>query len=365
MTSNSETLNKRSLFVCVASTTLTEIEKERIAHPLIAGVILFSRNFESSEQVNELIRELRASSPNELLITVDNEGGRVQRFKTDGFTHVPAMGVVSQFIEVHNLNEREVYGDLGYLMASEAISHGIDCSFAPVLDIQNGSDVVGDRAFSNSPMLVTKYASSFISGMKEAGMQAIGKHFPGHGSTKEDSHFHTPVDDRTFKDIDMLDLIPFKSLIKADFLQGIMPAHIRFPKVDKNPVGYSEVWLSSILKQNLRFDGAVFSDDLAMVGASEWTEVDGHVRLLSFKERLLKATKAGCDFSLICNQPEIVDELLATVSESQLIETQRQAELIKNLQGNALKVDNARLERARQLCAEIHGFGSVKVVANA
>ena len=349
-------LKQRSLVVCVQSTTLSNIEKKRLLHPFIAGVILFSRNFDSSHQLKSLIKEIRQTTKNDLLIMVDNEGGRVQRFKTDEFTHLPAMLEVARFVESNGLNEKHVFSELGYLMASEAISHGIDLSLAPVLDVDNGSDVVGDRAFSSSACLASKYASSFILGMRQAGMSAVGKHFPGHGSTKEDSHFHTPVDDRSLPQLADKDLIPFTNLINAEFVDGVMPAHILFPKVADKPVGFSDVWVKQILKDQFKFNGSVFSDDLAMAGASQVTNKDGTTKKLSYKERLLLATEAGCDFLLICNQPEIVDELLETIKVEDLENNERQAYLISHLQNAAIEVDESRVVKSKQLVSDIKAF---------
>ena len=227
---------------------------------------------------------------------------------------------------------------------------------APVLDLDYGSDVVGDRAFSCSACLATKYASSFILGMRQAGMSAVGKHFPGHGSTKEDSHFYTPIDNRSLAQLEDKDLIPFTSLINAEFLDGVMPAHILFPKVADKPVGFSDVWVKQILKGEFRFMGAVFSDDLAMAGASQLTNKGGTSQKLSYKERLLLATEAGCDFLLICNQPEIVDELLETIEVKDLENNERQAYLISHLQNDAIKVDESRVVKSKQLVSDIKAF---------
>ncbi len=349
-------LKQRSLVVCVQSTTLSNTEKKRLQHPFIAGVILFSRNFESSHQLKTLIKEIRQSSKQDLLILVDNEGGRVQRFKTDEFTHLPAMLEIARFVEANGLNEKHIFSELGYLMATEAVCHGIDLSLAPVLDVDNGSDVVGDRAFSSSACLATKYASSFILGMRQAGMSAVGKHFPGHGSTKEDSHFHTPIDNRSLAQLKDKDLIPFTNLINAEFVDGIMPAHILFPKVADKPVGFSDVWVKQILKGGFRFMGAVFSDDLAMAGASQLTNKDGTSQKLSYKERLLLATEAGCDFLLICNQPEIVDEILETINEKDLAIDDRLNLLISHLQNDAVEVDESRVVKSKQLVSDIKAF---------
>lgn len=361
MTLQTQSLNKRSLFVCVASTELTDQEKKRISHPIVAGVILFSRNFENSEQLTNLTQQIRLANDNDLLIIVDNEGGRVQRFKKDGFTHLPSMLTLTDFIEENDLKEQEVLSDIGYLMATEVIKHGIDISLAPVLDINNGSDVIGDRAFSNSAFLAGKYASSFVLGMQEAGMASVGKHFPGHGSTKEDSHFHTPVDTRTLSELMDRDLIPFNHLTKGNLLKGIMPAHIQFTNICDQPVGYSKKWINSILKQQMNFVGAVFSDDLAMVGASQTKGDDGKNQLLSYKERALKATLAGCDFLLICNQPEMVDELLDSLESENLQDSKRQRQLIQQLKAKKIDVNRSKISLAKQRVTQIRESNTVIV----
>lgn len=272
---------------------LTPEERERLHHPATGGVILFRRNFESIDQIKSLIEEIRGCRP-ELLIAVDHEGGRVQRFQ-DGFTRLPRASV---FREVADVSLAE---QAGWLMAAELRCIGVDFSFAPVLDVESGiSRVIGDRAFGQSAEEVTRYASAFMKGMHRAGMAAVGKHFPGHGSVPEDSHEHLPVDDRTLEEIETHDLPPFKDLISRG-IEGIMPAHVIFKSLDPNPAGFSRYWIQNILRDQLSFEGAVFSDDLSMAGAA----FGGNCC-----ERSALALDAGCDMILVCNDPEASSRVL-------------------------------------------------------
>lgn len=277
-------------------------EKSMLCNSLIGGVILFSRNFESSQQLIELIESIKLAAKQPILIAVDHEGGRVQRFRSDGFTHIPAMGQLLPYFDntVQNTYLAQVQ-DLGWLLACECLAHQIDISFSPVLDLDRGSDVIGDRAFSSEIIAANDLARAWCQGFSEAGMACIGKHFPGHGSTKEDSHIASPVDDRNFDQIEQEDMAVFRSAINNELLQGIMPAHILFKNVDNLPVGYSYKWLQQILKQQLGFNGVIFSDDLSMEGAGSH---------LSYSEKAQKAHKAGCDMMLICNDKSAVEQVL-------------------------------------------------------
>lgn len=288
---------RASVMMDIVGTELSADEITMLSHPLIGGVILFSRNFQSSQQLIALTSAIRNSVDKPLLIAVDHEGGRVQRFRTDGFTHLPAMGKLSQ----QNLTKEQVT-ELGWLMAAECIAHGIDLSFAPVLDLDLGSDVVGDRSFADNAEQVIELASYWCDGMQQAGMACVGKHFPGHGSTKEDTHIAAPRDLRSFEQVMANDGLVFKQLIKAGTLDAIMPAHINFTHVDDSPVGYSKHWLQGVLRQQLDFKGIIFSDDLSMVAAGED---------LTYSEKAQLALNAGCDMVLICNNQAAVAELLA------------------------------------------------------
>lgn len=295
------------LMIDIAGTELTAEDKNLLAAPAVNGLILFTRNFASLEQLQELIREARAAAAKPLLIAVDHEGGRVQRFR-EGFSAIPSM---SSLQKIENDDERQrAARDLGWLMAAEVQAVGIDISFAPVLDVDDCSDVIGDRAFSAVPSEISKLASSFIEGMHEAGMACTGKHFPGHGSVQADSHIAIPEDDRTLEQIRAHDLKPFLSLSQK--LDGIMPAHVIYPQIDSQPAGFSEFWLQQILRSELQFNGTIFSDDLSMQGAT----VAGDMQ-----QRAMAALEAGCDMILVCNDRagavQVLDaDLPATEPES-------------------------------------------------
>lgn len=276
----------------VAGFVVTEEERDILQHPQVGGVILFRRNYDNPAQVRDLIRCMRNSNPH-LLVVVDQEGGRVQRFQK-GFTRLPPMGWLGEQALQHPEQALQTAADLGWLMAQELLAVGVDMSLAPVLDTHFAQNsVIGDRAFGCSPQAVATLAGGFIQGMHQAGMKAIGKHFPGHGSVKEDSHVALPVDEREFTHILQQDLIPFIQLMPQ--LAAVMPAHIVFPAVDALPVGISAHWLQGILRQQLGFTGVVVSDDLSMVGAAAAG---------SYLDRAQCALQAGCDAILVCNQPQ-------------------------------------------------------------
>ena len=276
----------------IAGTTLADTEREIINHPNTGAVILFSRNYESPEQVTELIQSIRAARNGEILIAVDQEGGRVQRFQT-GFTRLPPAALYE--------NESEISEIAGWLMAAELLAVGVDFSFAPVLDVDCGvSTIIGNRAFSQDTEKVTQLASEFRRGMNRAGMAATGKHFPGHGAVALDSHLTLPIDERNLTEIRQHDLQPFRQLI-AEGLEGIMPAHVLYSQIDSQPAGFSDFWIKQILRQELGFDGVVFSDDLSMEGAAS---------VGRFSERAKVALNAGCDMVLVCNNPTAAIEVL-------------------------------------------------------
>lgn len=281
-------------------TELSAEEIEILRHPNTGGVILFSRNYTDPDQLQALTRNIRSVRQPELLICVDQEGGRVQRFKTS-FSKLPPSRKIGELYEqdkILSLKNAELFG---WLMACELLSVGIDFSFAPVLDLDTGnSQVIGNRAFHYDPNVVAELAGAYIKGMRTAGMAAVGKHFPGHGHVKEDSHVEMPVDKRRYKDILMADILPFKKLINAG-ITGIMPAHVIFPDIDDKPAGFSSVWLEEILRNKLQFKGAIFSDDITMVAA----EVVG-----SPLQRVEIAIKAGCDMILVCNNRKMAIEIL-------------------------------------------------------
>lgn len=271
---------------------LTTEDKEVLLHPLVGGVILFTRNFESMQQLETLVRDIHNLRSPRLLIAVDHEGGRVQRFR-DGFTNLPAMARFGEVYEKDQSKARSLTKLCGWLMAVELRAVDIDFSFAPVLDLDYGvSTVIGDRAFHSQPKIVADLTHSFIQGMHEAGMAATGKHFPGHGAIAADSHVAMPVDHRAYDEIYANDIAPFRSLIKKD-LAAIMPAHVIYDQVDSQPAGFSEFWLKDVLRQRLNFQGVIFSDDLDMKGASVVGE--------SYADRAKAALHAGCDMVLVCN----------------------------------------------------------------
>ncbi len=289
------------LMLDVAGTELTDDDRRRLSHPLVGGVILFSRNCHDPAQLAALTADIHALKPAPLLIGVDQEGGRVQRFR-EGFTRLPSMRTFGEIWNAHPQQAKHLARETGFVLASELRAHGIDFSFAPVLDLDYGaSSVIGDRAFHGDPRAVFDLGQSVMLGMKDAGMAACGKHFPGHGYVVADSHVDIPVDKRTLADIAIADLVPFRLMIEAG-LTAIMPAHVIYPKVDDRPAGFSRVWLQKLLREQLQFDGAVFSDDLCMAGAA----VAGGV-----VERVTAALEAGCDMALVCNRPDLADEVLA------------------------------------------------------
>jgi beta-N-acetylhexosaminidase len=292
---------------CSAERLLAE-EKEKLAHPVTGGVILFSRNYYDKAQLNQLIKEIREAAEKPLLIAVDHEGGRVQRFR-EGFTAIPAMGKLTDIAPSfeHSIALAQACGSV---FAYELKQHDIDFSFAPVLDINGVSEVIGDRAFAPNSNDVIALATGLIKGLAQCAMPAIGKHFPGHGSVAPDSHVALPVDAREFDDILATDMVVFKALIEANLLDGVMPAHVIYSQVDDKPAGFSSTWLQAQLKQTLGFKGAVFSDDLSMHGAS----VAG-----DYPERAYAALDAGCDMVLACNNTKgaeaILDSLLQYVED--------------------------------------------------
>ena len=284
----------------VKGLVLTDEDKKRLAHPLVGGVILFARNYASSSQIVDLISSIRSLRTPSLLISVDHEGGRVQRFR-DGFTRIPPMRELGKLWDEHPKKARHLAEQTGWVLASELRAHGVDFSFTPVLDVDYGSSgVIGDRAFHSEPQAIAELAHSLMLGIKKAGMATVGKHFPGHGFVRADSHLEIPVDERDLADIEMSDLVPFRQMV--DFgLTAVMPAHVIYPKIDPRPAGFSKVWLKDILRGELAFDGCIFSDDLSMEGAT----VAG-----SIVQRAEAALHAGCDMVLVCNKPESADMLL-------------------------------------------------------
>ncbi len=285
----------------LVGTSISPEEREMMLHPQTGGVILFTRNYESPEQITELIREIHQLRSPHLIVAVDHEGGRVQRFR-EGFTHIPAAAVYGQHYKSSPQKARSLAQSCGWLMAAECRSVGIDMSFAPVLDLGRGiSGVIGDRAFHHNPDSIADLAHAFMQGMNNAGMQATGKHFPGHGSIKEDSHVAHPVDHRSLNELMMEDIRPFERMIHYG-MAAIMPAHVVYPKVDNKPAGYSAIWLKQILRKQLGFQGVIFSDDLSMAAAGILSD--------NYGDRAKAALEAGCDMVLVCNHPEAAAQAL-------------------------------------------------------
>jgi len=284
----------------IAGTVLTDEDRARLLHRLTGGVILFSRNFESTSQLAELTDSIHRLRDPRLLVTVDHEGGRVQRFR-EGFTALPPMRTLGQSWDRDRASAISIAADIGYLLASELRACGVDLSFAPVLDVDFGaSGVIGNRAFHSDPQAIGQLAAGLIAGMNEAGMPCVGKHFPGHGFVPADSHFEVPVDRRPREEIERCDLAPYRHLAERG-LSAVMPAHVIYTGVDRMPAGYSSIWIKEILRRDVGFRGVVFSDDLSMEGAS----MAGGV-----VARAQAALGAGCDMVLVCNNPEAADRLL-------------------------------------------------------
>ncbi len=279
-------------------------EREWLGHPGVGGVILFTRNYVDPNQVHELIAAVRRAAGKPLLIAVDQEGGRVQRFR-DGFTRLPPAARFGEIYAEAPNRALELAATAGFLMAAELRAVGVDLSFAPVLDVDSGvSEVIGDRAFAADPAVAAALAGAFARGMRRAGMAACGKHFPGHGGVAADSHHELPVDRRSLAELEARDLLPFGRLIEGG-LEAVMCAHVVYPGIDALPAGFSLFWLQSVLRRKLGFDGAIFSDDLAMTGAA----VVGDLQA-----RAEAALAAGCDMLLACNAPDESVALLDRVA---------------------------------------------------
>jgi beta-N-acetylhexosaminidase len=303
------------LIIDIAGLTLNKDDRRRLKNPLTGGIILFARNWENRAQLSSLCAAIKAVRK-DLLICVDHEGGRVQRFRTDGFTHLPPMRALGALWMKDQLAATNAATACGYVLGAELRSCGVDFSFTPVLDLDFGeSSVIGDRAFGRDPRVVALLAKSMMHGLLQAGMMNCGKHFPGHGFVKADSHHEIPVDKRSLKAILLDDAAPYEWLNTT--LTSVMPAHVIYPKVDSRPAGFSEQWLTYILRGQLGFGGAIFSDDLSMAGARV---IDG--KEVSYTQAAAFALNAGCDMVLLCKQSvdggQAVDELLEGMTEALL-----------------------------------------------
>ena len=306
----------------VAGLTLNDDDRRRLAHPLTGGLILFGRNWQDRTQLTRLVAEIKSIRP-DVVVCVDHEGGRVQRFRSDGFTHLPPMRAFGERW-MNDDAQGEGHGALtacdmacaaGRVLAAELRACGVDLSFTPVLDLDHGrSGVIGNRAFHRDPRVAATLARSLMQGLLQAGMANCGKHFPGHGFVRADSHTEIPVDRRSLKAILQDDAAPYPWL--SSVLTSVMPAHVIYPKVDGRPAGFSAKWLQDILRGRLRFDGAIFSDDLSMEGARR---LDG--QLVSYTDAGVAALNAGCDLVLLCNQSlgdgAAVDELIDGLAAAQ------------------------------------------------
>ena len=297
----------------IAGTSLTADDRRRLLHPLTGGLILFARNWENRRQLTALTASIKALR-DDLLVCVDHEGGRVQRFRTDGFTALPPMRVLGEAWMLDALTATDAASAAGYVLGAELRACGVDLSFTPVLDLDFGaSSVIGDRAFHRDPRVVTMLAKSLMHGLLRAGMANCGKHFPGHGFVRADSHHEIPIDRRSQKVVLGDDARPYEWL--STTLASVMPAHVVYPKVDDRPAGFSARWLKEILRSQFGFTGAVFSDDLSMTGARRLRG-----RELTYVEAASLALDAGCDLVLLCNQSldggSAVDELLDGLGEA-------------------------------------------------
>lgn len=297
-------MNLGPVIVDVQAYSLTPAEIKRLQNPLVGGVILFSRNFTDREQLQKLCADIHAVRSQPLLIAVDHEGGRVQRFRTDGFTALPALRNFGRLYEKDPDSAQYAAAQIAFILASELRACGVDFSFTPVLDLDYGvSTVIGNRALHSDPAVVTALARALVQGLHQAGMASCGKHFPGHGAVAADSHLAIPLDERPLEEIMANDAAPYRWLSDMA-LDAVMPAHIIYPQVAPEPAGFSSRWIRDILRGQLSYDGVVFSDDLTMEGAS----VAGDITA-----RAQAAFAAGCDMVLVCNRPDLADQLLANI----------------------------------------------------
>jgi beta-N-acetylhexosaminidase len=343
------------LIIDIAGHSLTAVDRRRLAHPLVGGMILFGRNWQSRAQLTDLCADIKSIRA-DLLIAVDHEGGRVQRFRTDGFTHLPSMRALGELWSLDDkgqpgsgvLKACEAATSAGFVLASELRACGVDFSFTPVLDLDHGeSGVIGDRAFARDPRVVSLLARSLMQGLLQAGMGNCGKHFPGHGAVKADSHTDIPVDRRSLKAILADDAAPYPWL--GSVLTAVMPAHVIYSRVDGRPAGFSKRWLQDILRGQMRFQGAIFSDDLSMAGARQ---VQG--QSLSYTEAVRAALDAGCDLALLCNRSvgggaeldQVLDELAEAAVKGHWLPSEVSEERRMALLPNAVARDWESLVRS-------------------
>jgi beta-N-acetylhexosaminidase len=336
------------VMVDVGGLELTPDDIERLQHPQVGGVILFARNYAAPLQLIQLAHSIREIRRPELVICSDHEGGRVQRFK-HGFTPIPAMRQLGKLWDRDPAQALAAARGCGYVIASELQAHGVDFTFAPVLDVDYGeSSVIGDRALHSDPNAIAVLAEALQAGMQAAGMASVGKHFPGHGYVRADSHLEVPVDDRPMSEIAAKDLVPFQRLARSG-MGGIMPAHVVYSKVDPKPAGFSPLWLQKILREKLGFDGLIFSDDLMMEGAST---AGGMVA------RANAALNAGCDMVVICNDPRAQDSLLEGLERRPVAPTL--ARRLEKMRGRA--ISTAALKSSANYLAAAENLARIRTV---
>lgn len=310
---------------------LSDVERERLKNPYVGGVILFRRNFQTIEQLRTLCQDIRNLRDPALLIAVDHEGGRVQRF-LEGFTRLPPMQALGEQFDVDAAGALDLAQQIGDVLATELRAIGVDLSFAPVLDLDwERSGIIGDRAFSSDPDKVAQLASALCSGLNRGGMASCGKHFPGHGWVVADSHHAIPVDERSLAELEAHDLKPFAALIEQG-MEALMPAHVVYEKIDDQPAGFSRFWLKQYLREKLGFNGLIFSDDLCMEGAAGAGDIVA---------RAQAAWAAGCDMVLVCNRPDLAQQLLNALEVSQQSISPTLADRLARIEG-AGSIENAQ-----------------------
>ena len=291
------------LMLDIEGVSLSDEDKYLIESKHVGGIIFFSRNFSSFEQIKDLVDQIKNIKEN-IIIAVDQEGGRVQRFNKD-FTKIPSMQSASEYAK--NINDDQFLKEIGWLISCELVAAGIDINFAPVLDLdKNTSSIIGDRAFSDKPEEVILFASNFIDGMHEAGMKSTGKHFPGHGGIYEDSHKEIARDGRTLEKLLQFDIKPYKELLNK--LDAVMCAHVLYPLIDNDVPSFSNHWIKGILQKEIQYDGLIFSDDLSMLGAGDDT----------FPSKAMKSINAGCDMILVCNNRKEVINIIDSFEKNKV-----------------------------------------------
>ena len=307
------------IFVSVKGKKLSSEDKKILSHDLVGGVVLFTRNYENKDQLRSLIKSIKLLKSPNLLVSTDQEGGRVQRF-INGFYPMPSMRSLGILYDQSNEDGMQATSIAAEILGLELLEVGVDFSFVPVLDIDHGvSEVIGSRSFHSNPQVVNCLGEHFYKGMQKSGMKCVAKHFPGHGGVSGDSHQKTPIDNRTMKTI-INDLLPYKTLIKKG-LSGVMTAHVRYPLVDNQIATFSHYWLKEYLRNQLHFNGIIFSDDLMMKGTNF---------IASTPKKALLSLTAGCDFILVCNSPETVRECLSELhfSKDQFVNLERKIQYL-------------------------------------